>query len=157
MRILSIIIPTFNRSEYLFNLLTDLINQDIKHISDFIVKYFIIVDGSTDETLNMLSDNFPFAIVLKGDGSWWFTRCINEGLKQAKSIKSDYFLLLNDDIRLPNTYLEKLILGYEMLNINSLMGSLSIKVTKPNYILFSGIKSYNKLICKYERLSLIHI
>ena len=49
----SIIIPTYNRSEKLHNCLIALSNQT-QSTSDFEV--IVVVDGSTDETLEMLAN-----------------------------------------------------------------------------------------------------
>ena len=72
---LSIVIPTFNRKQPLSILLNQFKGQKITGIE---YKIVVVVDGSTDGTLEMLSSEFPEVFVVKGSGNWWFTKSMNE-------------------------------------------------------------------------------
>jgi GT2 family glycosyltransferase len=74
------IIPTFNRAASLKTILACLKQQTLSVIP------IVVVDGSTDGTLEMLAADFPSAIVVRGDGNWWYTRSINEGIKKARQL-----------------------------------------------------------------------
>ena len=60
----------------------------------------IIDDGSTDRTADMIKEKYPYVILLKGDGSLWWSGATNRGIKKAIKIGSDYVLLggMNDTI-----------------------------------------------------------
>ncbi len=90
-----IIIPVFNRKNFTRKCLISLRNQSLKNF-----KIIIIDDGSTDNTSEMLKNEFPEVHVIIGDGNFWWTRSINLGVKYVLENKGDYILLLNNDTEL---------------------------------------------------------
>lgn len=96
----------------------------------------------------MLKDLFPEVITINGDGSWWWTKCMNQGFKKAKEIGSDFVLILNDDNEVEKDYLKILLSDYNTLPHPSILGSISISIEKPHYIESAGTKSFNKLTLK---------
>ena len=68
------IIPTFNRKDYLKVLLSQLQNQNKER---FTLEIIVVVDGSTDGTLEMLENEFPEVHIVKGTGDWWYTKSMN--------------------------------------------------------------------------------
>src|SRR5580698_9586336 len=108
------IIPTFNRAGSLRNILTCL-KEQVFHdhtvslpVSPLPVSLppvsilpIAVVDGSTDGTLEMLAREFPDTAIVHGDGNWWYTRSINEGIKKARQLDCNFILTLNDDITFP--------------------------------------------------------
>ncbi len=90
------VIPTFNRAASLRTILTCLQTQS--HTTSITTIPIIVVDGSTDGTLEMLATEFPTAVIVRGDGNWWYTRSINEGIKKARELDCNYILTLNDDL-----------------------------------------------------------
>jgi GT2 family glycosyltransferase len=60
-------------------------------------------NGSTDESLLMLSKEFPEVKVLNLKQNYGFARGYNEALKQ---IKADYFVILNSDVEVTAGWLE---------------------------------------------------
>lgn len=63
-------------------------------------KIIIIDDGSTDGTEDMIKENYPYVILLKGDGNLWWSGATNMGIKKAIVIGADYVVLggMNDTI-----------------------------------------------------------
>jgi len=145
---IAILIPTFNRKEYIYKLLLQIQQQSLNNI--YLIK-IVIVDGSTDGTLEMLRHNFPDVNILKGDGNWWFTKSINEGFKYGLKLKPDFFLKLNDDVEIDSDYIQKLVSSYKKLNVpNAILGSISYSYSDKNKIIFAGVSSYNKYLGKYK-------
>lgn len=143
-----VIIPTYNRRDYLRRLLSTLYLQTNTLIDIIIV---VIVDGSTDGTIEMLEENYSEVKIVKGDGNWWFTKCINEGFKYGYKLSPDYFLLLNDDVEINATYVESLYKSFKSLNAtNAILGSVSRSVTEKQKIIFAGVKTYHKYLGKYK-------
>jgi GT2 family glycosyltransferase len=137
MKNLAIIIPTFNRKLYLFNLL----NQITTMIhSNFCIDIIVVVDGSKDGTIEMISENFDQVHIVKGTGEWWYTKSINKGFDYVKKLNTDYVLTLNDDILLKNNFFEALNEAIEEGPENSIIGALSLTNTNPKKILSAGIK-----------------
>jgi len=146
---LSIVIPTFNRKQPLSILLNQFKGQKITGIE---YKIVVVVDGSTDGTLEMLSSEFPEVFVVKGSGNWWFTKSMNEGCKYAVEVlKSKLILTINDDVQISENYLSQIIRNYNECGPESIIGSSSYSATEPRMITFSGIKSENRLKLKYHK------
>ena len=132
------VIPTFNRKELLKNLLTQLVKQKGDNFS---LQTLVVVDGSSDGTLEMLSNEFPNTKIVKGTGQWWFTKSLNEGIKMAQQLSPDYILTLNDDVVLADNFVAKILA--DCLSVNKghcIIGSLTLSVEEPDKILFAGIK-----------------
>lgn len=137
MKKIAIVIPTFNRRDLLRDLLQQLysIEQPKADIS-----IIVVVDGSNDGTLEMLQAEFPRVHSVLGSGNWWYTRSMNEGFKYAKNISPDYVLTLNDDIKLKNNYLEKIVEAINHVPNGSIIGSIAYTSTTPHLLLTSGVK-----------------
>ncbi len=135
-----IIIPTFNRRDYLFQLLLQIGKLENRYNVDIIP--VIVVDGCTDDTCEMLAREFPSYITLRGPGGWWWTKCINEGMKYAICrFCPDYLLLLNDDSQIHPDYLNALIESAYSAGDDSIIGSISVTDNSPLRVTFSGVKS----------------
>ena len=148
-----IIIPVHNRKKMTRCTLIYLRKQTY---GDF--KTLIIDDGSTDGTAEMIMDQFPEVLLLRGNGNLWWTKAVNLGISHVLPLSSydDYILTLNDDVTFNSNYLSNI---KECANNyrNSLVGSLLIDSNSKN-IFFPSIKnkglisSNNDSTIKVERL-----
>lgn len=109
-----VLIPVHNRKNDTVRCVKDLIAQDIK----IEIEIVIVDDGSTDGTkealaqLDMLSKSGLRRVeILQGNGSWWWSRCIEEAIQYVRPrLRSeDRILFLNDDVRLDSNYCSTLI------------------------------------------------
>jgi GT2 family glycosyltransferase len=106
---ISIIIPNFNGVHNLKELFNSLYNQTYR---DF--KVVLVDNGSTDDSLKYISENYSDTNIIKLDKNYGFVRAINEGIKYSlNNLKSEYILLLNNDIELKENFLEKGIKTFE--------------------------------------------
>jgi GT2 family glycosyltransferase len=135
---LAVIIPTYNRKESVIHVLELLEKQTVKGIDLSII---VVVDGSTDGTQSTIRSDFPGVTMIEGDGSWWWTRSVNEGCKQAVKNGADAVLLLNDDVQLANDYLETMLKSVEQAP-GAIIGSLNIVKKKEERIFFSGAAKF---------------
>jgi GT2 family glycosyltransferase len=133
---ISVVIPTYNRKNYLSRLLAQLKKQVLSNVEMSIIA---VVDGSTDGTLEMLESEFPEVSVVHGNGHWWWTKSINEGCKFALKKESHALLLMNDHAEIHEKYMETLLNGAEQ-QPGAIIGSLNISRTIPHKIYFSGVK-----------------
>ena len=108
------VIPTFNRKDYLKNILNDLYSQEQ---SNYILEIIIVVDGSNDGTLEMLETQYPKVNIIQGNGNWWYTRCINEGIK----LNPDYFLIMNNDTVIDEDAVTSLVNSCNRYNDNAIV------------------------------------
>ncbi len=130
------VIPTYNRKYYLKRLLELLKGQVIHDVDLSIV---VVVDGSTDGTLEMLKTQFPDIDVVRGDGNWWWTKSVNEGIKFAIKNDAETILLMNDDTEIDRQYVSTLLKASQQ-HPDAIIGSLNLSVEKPHKIYFSGVK-----------------
>ena len=145
---ITIVIPTFNRKSFLKQIITNLYDQDIKNVD---VKIIVVNAGSTDGTLEMLNKEFSDVIVINGSNSWWYTKSMNEGFKLAKKHNPDFVLTLNDDIKINNNYLSKLLEAVCNCPPNSIIGSITYTNTLPHQLFSSGVIKIIKWRNKYVK------
>jgi GT2 family glycosyltransferase len=142
---IGVLIPTFNRMNSLNNCLQSLKKQDFTDAQAQLLP-IVIVDGSTDGTLEMLGRDFPEAVVVNGDGNWWYTKCINEGIKTAVRLNCDFILTLNDDIDFAPGYVNNLLRDHYACGAESVIGSVSLSAGLPSLITFSGVSKVGPLL-----------
>lgn len=108
------ILPVHNRLEHTRSCIEDLVAQDFPED----IQIIVVNDGSTDGTTSYLqqlslrtANSSRKIVVLEGDGSWWWSKCINQALKLLRQTarKDDGILLLNNDVRLASSYLNELM------------------------------------------------
>jgi GT2 family glycosyltransferase len=143
------VIPTFNRVAYLRIILSQLFSQ--KNAGNYILKPVVVVDGSTDGTLEMLATEFPSVSVVKGNGDWWWTRSVNEGIRFAlPTLNPDFILFLNDDSIIESDYVSSLIAALALAPTNAIIGSISVTDKQPYRVSFSGVRQMNWVSLKRD-------
>ena len=99
MRLFSVIVPVYNRPDHIRSLLLCLSTQEYKHFEVLVVE-----SGSSiksDKVVEEFKNTLDISYILKENDGQGFSR--NRGMKEAKG---DYFIILDSDILLPNSYLE---------------------------------------------------
>jgi GT2 family glycosyltransferase len=145
--LVAVVIPTFNRKAHLQSVLSQLVDQRLENCQLFFV---IVVDGSTDGTIEMLANEFPNVTTVLGDGNWWYTRSMNEGFKKALVLKPDYLLCLNDDVHIETTYVATLLEGAIACQKPSIVGSVTASFDPPHKVLFAGVQHINWLLYRQK-------
>lgn len=136
METIGVVIPTYNRKECLQRLLELLEAQVPGNFDMFIV---VVVDGSTDGTLEMLETRFPSSHIVRGDGEWWWTRSVNQGCKHAVQEGADAVLLMNDDTEIEENFVTSLV-EKNREQPGAVIGSLNLTIEEPFRMYFSGVK-----------------
>jgi GT2 family glycosyltransferase len=138
---LGIVLPTYNRRDLLGDTLNQLLAQK-ESLRGVVVEIVVVVDGSTDGTLEMIRDSFRDVHVVAGTGDWYYTKSMNEGFRYMQQFNPDYMLTLNDDIILGANYLAEMLSSIEKVPANSIIGCLALTPDKPHRVLFGGEKKY---------------
>lgn len=103
-----IIITTYNRYDYLCELLNQIYIQKTKYK----FKVIVVNDGSDDIRYNTLINNYSNLEHIeneKNNGKYLYWKTINLGFESAKKYSSNTILQLDDDFKLCNDFLNKLL------------------------------------------------
>ncbi len=128
----------------MLDLLHDQQLPDIRH------EIIVVVDGSSDGTLEMLGSDYPQVHIVLGTGDWWYTRSMNEGFRKALTLGTDFILCLNDDGEVGPDYLATLVDHALRLQEPAVVGSVTASVKPPHPVLFSGVRDINWLTYSYR-------
>jgi GT2 family glycosyltransferase len=99
-----ILLPVYNRREITLKIVSHLQKQSYQ---DY--KLILIDDGSTDGTADVVRQELPSVVVLKGKGNWWWAGSLQQGINYLKdNVKSldDIVLMINDDVQFTESFLE---------------------------------------------------
>lgn len=131
-----IVIPVFNRKVLLHNCLSSLRSQTNQNF-----KVIVVDDGSTDGTSDMLRENFPEVIVLKGDGNLWWTGATNMGVRHALSLckEDDFIMALNDDLVVGPEYIDTFY-KVAAAHPDALIGSVVTDINNRDVIFSGGVR-----------------
>ncbi|GAA0727052.1 glycosyltransferase family 2 protein [Clostridium malenominatum] len=116
---ISIIIPNYNGEKYLKDCLDSLSKQSFTNFE------IIIVDNaSTDNSLNIIEENYPGIKLIKMDKNYGFSVAVNRGIKESMG---DYVVLLNNDTVVFEDWLFNLV---EAIERDSKIFSVSSKMIR---------------------------
>jgi len=137
-----IVVPVFNRSKEIYNLLNDLYNQI------YPVFNVVVVDHSTVPIDFSAFDNSNLSILRVKSDLWW-TGAINRGLKYVLQNKNtdDLILVINDDVGLPEEYLKNMVAMSYKYPL-ALIGSININ--SKNGVVLSADDKLNRLKARFE-------
>lgn len=111
----SVIIPNWNGAELLKDCLTSLNQQTF---ADF--EIILVDNGSTDNSLAYIENNFPFIKIIKLKKNFGFAKAINEGVKASRA---NYVVFLNNDTKVEENWLKNLVecaeKHTEVISVNS--------------------------------------
>lgn len=97
----AIVLLNFNGKQYLETYLPFLYLLTYSNYS------IVVVDNaSTDDSIDWLKEHYPFVQIIGNKENYGFAQGYNEGLR---SIKSQYYLLLNTDVEVTPSFLEPMV------------------------------------------------
>jgi len=144
---ISVVIATYNRKEFLKKILDQLLSQELPQ--EIKLSVIVVMDGSVDGTKEMVEINFPEIHLIEGTGTWWWTKCMNEGFLKAIELKSDFVLIMNDDTEITEDYIKILWSDYKTVPEGSILGSASISIDPPYLINSAGTKEFIRWRLKF--------
>jgi GT2 family glycosyltransferase len=123
--LLAILIPVYNKLDFTKKCLSDL-TKNLSKFNNVHYKIIIIDDGSSDNTSEWISENYPEVKILTGDGSLFWSGGINMGATYAFFTNTyEYVLLWNNDIIVQNDYFENL---YKIILNEKPIGIIGTKI-----------------------------
>jgi GT2 family glycosyltransferase len=107
----------------------------IKHSSIDGVKIFLADNGSSDDSINFLKQNYPETELIILDKNFGYTGGYNRALSQ---IEAKYFILLNSDIEVTSDWINPII---ELMDSDSKIAACQPKIlsyTQKEYFEYAG-------------------
>jgi len=140
------IITCHNRKEKTVSCLTNLMNQNV--IDDIDLSIYLVDDGSTDGTGDVVKRKFPQVTVLQSDGLLYWNGGMRLAYSEAMKDDYDYYLWLNDDTFLYSDAL-KLLLETSKNMKQKIGGELiatgTIKDIETGEVIYGGRNQKSKL------------
>jgi len=123
--------PVFNRLALTSKCLESIFNSSYKNFT-----VVILDDGSTDNTAVYIKANYPKAIILDGDGTFYWAKGMNTCLKYVliNSNPDDYVLMLNNDVEISQLLLSNLLTKSVQLQNKCILGSLNLIINSNELI-----------------------
>lgn len=137
MKNLAILITCFNRIEKTLACLNYLYKNILP--ADHAFEIFLVDDGSTDETTEIIIKKYPDINIISGTGSLYWAGGMRLAWKTASNKNFDYYIWLNNDVILFENSIETLIYSSTKLHDRAIICSTMIADDKKT-ITYGGKK-----------------
>ncbi|MDR1225659.1 MAG: glycosyltransferase family 2 protein [Prevotellaceae bacterium] len=127
----SVVILNWNGLKFLQQFLSSV----VANATDSETEVVVADNGSTDDSVNYIEQNFPQVRVIKFDQNYGFTGGYNRALDQ---VSSTYTVLLNSDVDTPKGWLQPLV---QQMDSNKKIGACMPKIlacNRPEYFEYAG-------------------
>ena len=111
----------------------------------------VIDNGSTDGSLDMITNNYPDVEILSLDKNYGFSGGYNRYLKQLKDESSEYLMLLNNDTVVDSDILNSFINAKEQFGDNQIYSGKIYYLDNAEIIWYAGGKVNLKWGCIFHR------
>ena len=136
---IAVLLTCFNRREKTVKCLTSLIS--ICPDCDI----YLVDDGSTDGSTEVINNQFPDVKVFRGDGKLFWNRGMCLAWKEAAKSDYDFYLWLNDDVVLYDDFLQELLECQSEVNNKAVISGI-IESHDKQEILYGGTDIARRLI-----------
>lgn len=110
-QLISVLLTCYNRKETTKACLKSLFSQQLP--TDFRLQVYLVDDGSTDGTSEMVAQYFPDINLIRGSGQLFWNGGMRLAWNHAAKENPDFFLWLNDDVVLETGALQEVIDCYQ--------------------------------------------
>ena len=113
---IAILLTCHNRKPLTDRCLNSIFNNIPKRA---IIDVYLVDDGCTDGTSEMIRIKYPAVKLLHGDGNLFWNRGMHRAFSEAVKGDYEYYLWINDDDLLYDGFLDKMLKTHEMLAMNN--------------------------------------
>jgi len=99
----------------------------------------IVDDGSTDGSVEWISEHYPDVRVLRCSGDLWWSASINMALNHIRDMTFTHFLLFNNDNILDINYFSNLHTAIHTIGNDKIISSKVINTFPAEYVIYGGI------------------
>lgn len=111
----AILLTCFNRRELTQRCLQSIYDDKSEGIQKDV---YLVNDGCTDGTPNMVKELFPEVIILEGTGNLFWNGGMHLAFSTAYEKDYDFYLWVNDDVEFLQSPIIKLVKSYEELSVD---------------------------------------
>jgi len=130
----SLLVPVYNRRE-----ITRAFLKNLEKVSYPSLEIVIVDDGSPDGTARMIEQEFPSVRLLRTPGDFWWSKCMNLGLRDVLLRNPKYVLTLNDDVSFDPDFVDHLV-AHAQAHPRTLVGSMVFHYGDPGRTWYAGGK-----------------
>ncbi len=119
---------------------------------EYKIEVFLVDDGSTDGTSQILNTKFPQVNIIQGDGNLFWNRGMNLAWQTAAKTKDyDYYLWLNDDTLLNSNAIIALLNTANIFENKSIIVGTTSSIEDVQKVTYGGRYMDGKLLFSYEK------
>jgi GT2 family glycosyltransferase len=124
--LVSIVLLNWNGEKYIKDCIESIINQTYKNI-----EYIIVDNGSTDLSLDIISEKYSHLRIIKNETNLGFAEGMNTGIAVSSG---EYILLLNLDVYLRDDYVAKAVDLFKEDKSLGCVGGIEYKWSEKGFI-----------------------
>lgn len=129
----AVVILNWNGADHLRRFLPSVVSNTPENASVYVAD-----NGSTDDSLILLAEEFPTVGVIELDGNYGFAEGYNRALAVPELAGVEYFVLLNSDVHTPSGWLEPLLAALDSDSSLAVAGPKILSFTNPGSFEYAG-------------------
>lgn len=110
----AVLMTCFNRKQLTRRCIKSL-SESFRDEDSFSAEFYVVNDGCTDGTGDMLHSEFPFVNEIVGDGNLFWNGGMHLAFSEAVKKDFDFYLWVNDDVEFVDCAIRKLLDAYSAL------------------------------------------
>lgn len=125
-------------------------------LTDVDIKVYLVDDGCTDGTAEVINREYPSVHIIEGNGDLYWNRGMHKAWTEADKEDPDFFLWLNDDTMLFSHALSTMIDAYNQANEDFCIISGATRATNTETVTYGG-RINKKVVSPNGRLQRIEL